>query len=238
MYFPPSVGIIGGYGPTTSAIFCQRLVHYALNLRPDYAPAFVMDSAPISFADAGKCIGGDIPATRTLVELANSGIHRLAGMGVRTIALPCNSVHVLFHEFARPDGVDLVHIADPLVRRLQKEGKRRVGFLASGMTASQDIYFSRLQAAKISYVLPSAEDQAQINDEITAFVATGHMRAGSKQLMETVLQHFAAAEVDAVALACTDIAGMLDRLEVIHTLPIVDSMDALAEECARKSIGL
>lgn len=226
------LGIIGGYGPLTSALFCQRIVRHALCLRPERAPAFVMDSVPVSFADVHACIHGHIEATRTLVALANDSIQRLAILGATDIALPCNSLHALWDEFAVPDGMRLIHVAEPVVKRLMNRGHRRVGILGSALTCGHDVYFSRLRDAAIECVRPSPVLQARLNHELAAFVRSGEVRYAACEVFDDIAREFQTRQVDALLLACTDIATMLERGRFTLALPIEDSLDALAETCA------
>lgn len=233
----PRLGIVGGYGPLTSALFCQRVVTYALHRRPAQAPAFIMDSRPVRFADVHDCICGDKEATRRLVRLANAGIRRLAAFGIQRIVIPCNSVHALWEDLSVPVGVDLLHIADPLVARLANRGYRRIGLLASGMTMEHDVYPSRLKRVEIESIRPSAQLQERLNNEIAAFVQHGTVSHMARELLDDLVREFDAQQVEVVALACTDLATILEQGRFSLALPIEDSMDALAEECARYCTG-
>ena len=226
------LGIIGGYGPLTSAVFCQRLVRYALAMCPEQAPAFIMDSLSVSFSDVSNCIHGDSSAAMSLARLANSGIRRLAALGVQHIALPCNSIHALWHEFFVPQGIQLIHIADPIVARLIRHKYRRIGLLASSLTINHDIYFSRLRSASIEYIKPSPALQNKINDELSSFVQHGHAKSSAGPLFDALAYEFADKRVDALVLACTDLSTMLEKNGISLDLPAEDSLDALAEICA------
>lgn len=235
MTHPPLVGIVGGYGPATSAAFCSALVRYAQALHTDFAPSFALDSVPISFADATRCIAGDLDATRSLVSGINAAIERLCTLGVRTIAVPCNSVHVLVDDFHIPPGVTFIHIADPVIDRVRRSGAKRVGLLATGLTVSQGIYSKRIQAAKLNVYAPAAEAQTRLNAYIADFVATGKVHEDSCRFLQEILSSYAEQKLDAVILGCTDLGCMLEIARIHSPVPLDDSMDALAEVCAKKA---
>jgi len=235
--YPPLVGIVGGHGPATSAAFCTRLVGYAQKLRTDRAPSFVMDSVPISMEVAGRCIAGDDAATIELVDGACESLRRLARMGVRVAAVPCNTLHAYADRFTAPD-VRFLHIGDALVDRLVRGGRRRVGFLASTMTVDSGFYFPMLATAGIDYLLPEEGAQEALSGHIGAYVANGRIDEAFTVLIARVFEEFRRAGADCIALACTDIAAMIDGSGVPAPVPIADSMDALAEACARESVAM
>jgi aspartate racemase len=213
----------------------MKLVEYAQALRQDIAPSFVMDSVPIDMATAARCISGDMEATKELVDGINASITRLDALGVTTIAVPCNSVHALFHTFIKPSGIDVLHIADPVTAQLQEGRIQRVGFLASGMTIESGIYTERLSKAGILPILPIAGEQQELNGHISRFVATGIVDTEAKAALKAIIHRLEASSIDSLVLACTDLRCMLDKSRLVSRLPLADSLDALAKECARRS---
>jgi aspartate racemase len=232
----PPIGIIGGYGPSTSAEFCACLVKHALTLRNDRAPSFLMDSIPISMDEAGRSIGGEKEATLSLIADANAGIARMAALGIPVVALPCNTLHAYFEHFAVPEGMTMLHIADSVVRELKERGMKRVGFLASGTTIRSPFYFDRLKAADIECLLPSSEHQEPFNLEISTFVRTGTVSESVITLLHELEAYFAENGAECIVLACTDIAGIIHECRFKPSLPVVDSMESLAKECAGYSV--
>ncbi len=232
----PRVGIIGGYGPLTSAVFCRKLVEHAQQRDTEHAPSFAMESMPISMSDAALCIAGDIGATRRLVVLANEGMRRLGALGVRWLAFPCNSVHTLADEFAVPAGVRLLHIADVTAQRLATTGVSTVGFLASGMTVKAGFYQERFAAAGIAVVQPAAPLQETLNSAIARYVRSGVMTDDDREACEAAVHSVTAQGAETIALCCTDISGMLEAAHMRIALPVVDSMEVLAQECAKHSV--
>ncbi len=236
MTHPPLLGIVGGYGPKTSAEFCSKVVAYAQKLTSTHAPSFAMDSVPIDMAVAGRCIAGDREAALLLGDGINASIARLHALGVRSIAIPCNSVHAVYSSFAQKTDVDLIHIVDPLLRRLQKRGVRRIGFLSTGLTASSDIYDSRLRSAGMEILSPNPEDQQALNAAIAFYVRTGKASDDARRLLQKILASYPEKEAECIVLACTDLSGMMAACALKPTIPVEDSLDALAEECALRSI--
>lgn len=236
MHSSPLLGIVGGYGPATSAVFCSRLVAYAQEITRTHAPSFIMDSIPISFDDAGLCISGDIDATRRLVQLANVGFERLGRLGVQSVALPCNSVHAMADEFAIPKSIEFLHIGDVCSAKIERLGYRSIGMMASDITFAAGFYQERFEKAGIRVAKPEARLQQELNYAIAAFVRDGDITEDAELAVEELMTSFEDAHLDAVALCCTDISGLLEKIGLESRIPFVDSMDALAEACAKRSV--
>lgn len=185
---------------------------------------------------AERCIAGDLEATRDLVLAANAGIRRLASIGVSVIAVPCNSLHVLFPEFEKPAQLTVLHIAEVLARTLRARGYRRVAFLASGLTVKSGLYAPYFKDAGIDIVLPGMDQQNHINQAIASYVATTNVDAAMTAILIDIIRDMESQETEAIVLGCTDLAGLLHKASIAMTLPCVDSMDTLAEECARHSV--
>ncbi len=235
MMHPPLVGIAGGFGPSTSADFCVRLVRHAQCLRSDAGPSFIMDSVPLDMDVATRCIAGEEHATHILIDAANAAIARLAAAGAKAVAVPCNSLHAYPERYRIPEGVEFVHIADATLKRIRADKRTKIGFLSSSMTVRSGFYFPLLQGAGVEYLLPSAEEQESLDAAISQYVSTGDVDDAAVSLLARLLDRYAAEGAQATVLACTDIAGMLMHASLPDRLPLIDSLDALAEECARRS---
>lgn len=228
----PSVGIIGGFGPDTSAAFCASLVRHALAIDPSRPPAFAIDFVSVPPDISGKAIGGSEDAAASLVGSINDSIARLRGMGVSTIAFPCNTMHLFADSFAIRSPLRFLHIVDTVMRELKRKGITRVGLLATGLTVSSRLYADRCDAADIRCIVPTAATQHRLSDDIARFVGTGTVPARASNTFAQAFREFGRSNAEAVILGCTDIGGMLERCEFAPPLHCIDSMDVLAKECA------
>lgn len=232
----PTIGIIGGFGPDTSAAFCMRLVEHAHALKPGHPPAFAMDFVSVPPALAGEAIGGSREAGAILAQAIHASIVRLQGMGVQTVALPCNTMHLFAESFGIPPQLKLLHIVDAVVHELQREHITHVGLLATQLTVGSGLYAHRLAAAGIACTSPSDALQAALSRAIGHFVATGTVTADTTRLLQEAFSAFERQGACATVLGCTDIGGMIERCALQPSIACIDSMDVLAKACAERCV--
>ncbi len=228
----PSLGIIAGFGPDTSAEFCARLVRHAHAHKPGHPPAFVVDfvSAPPQLAESA--INGSREAGMSLVETLNQSIRRLQSTGVRTIAFPCNTMHVFADRFAVSPS-RFLHIVDAVSDVLKQSDTRKVGLLATQLTVSSGLYTQRLRQSGIDCLVPSSDLQQQLSECIAHFVRTGTVLPRTAHTFADIFEEFRMQDIATIVLGCTDLSGMLERCHCVSSMRCVDSMDVLAQACAR-----
>lgn len=230
---PPIIGIIGGFGADTSATFCVRLVEHAHAIKPSHPPAFAVDFVSVPPELSGKAINGSREAGTILAGAVSDSIARLHSIGVQTVALPCNTLHLFADSFAVPSPLHLLHIVDAVLQELKSEGITRVGLLATQLTVSSRLYADRLAASGVHCITPSASLQQELSEAIGHFVETGGVSARTSQTFREAFDEFKRKGVTAVVLGCTDLSGMLERCGFKAPIKCIDSMDVLAKACAR-----
>jgi aspartate racemase len=232
----PTIGIIGGFGPMTSARFCCSVVKQAHALKSNCSPAFMMDSVAIPHATATAFIRGSVEAGMEHARAIHRASQRLALAGVRTIAIPCNTVHLFEDHFDLPTGVSLLHIIDATLRQLQEQRCVRMGLLATTMTVRSGVYQRRCEAAGIECVIPPPRLQRDLSNLIAEFVRSGTVTPQVVDLFMAVNDHFSRHGAEVIVLGCTDIGGMLSQAEITHAIPVLDSLELLAKEVALASL--
>ncbi len=229
----PIIGIIGGFGPDTSAKFCAHLIEHAHSIKPSHPPAFVVDFVSASPELSGKAIHGSREAGAILAEVVSESIARLHRMGVKTVALPCNTLHLFADSFAVPPPLHFLHIVDVVLQELKNERITRVGLLATELTVSSRLYADRLMTSDIHCITPSALLQKELSESIGYFVETGDISAHTTQAFREAFNELKREGVTVVVLGCTDLSGMLERCGFKAPIKCIDSMDVLAKACAR-----
>jgi|GEM_PF-4016080 len=230
---PPIIGIIGGFGADTSATFCVRLVEHAHTIKPLHPPAFAVDFVSVPPELSGKAINGSREAGVFLAGEVSDSIARLHSIGVKTVALPCNTLHLFADSFAIPPPLRLLHIVDAVLQELKSEDITSVGLLATQLTVSSRLYADRLAASGVHCVTPSASLQQKLSEDIGHFVETGGISARTAQTFREAFDEFRREGVTAVVLGCTDLSGMLERSGFKAPIKCIDSMDVLAKACAQ-----
>ena len=230
---PPIIGIIGGFGADTSATFCARLVAHAHMIKPSHPPAFIVDFVSVPPELSSKAINGSREAGAIVAGAVSDSIARLHSIGVKTVALPCNTLHLFAEAFAVPAPLRLLHIVDAVLQELKNEGITRVGLLATQLTVSSRLYADRLAASDVHCITPSASLQQELSEAIGHFVETGGVSARTSQTFRRVFDEFRREGVTTVVLGCTDLSGMQERCGFTARIKCIDSMNVLAKACAQ-----
>lgn len=232
----PLLGIVGGYGPSSSASFYSKLVSHAQELNQDFGPTFIVDNVGIPMDQAALSIAGDKDATVVLIDLANIALKRLADCGVTHVAIPCNTLHAFPDVLRIPSGVTLLHIADVFLQHIAKMNIQSIGVLASGTTMKAGFYQDALRAVGIVSVAPPENLQQMLNEEISHYVSAGSISARCREVFDAIFTYFNDQNVEALGLCCTDISTMLQSIPYPPSIVTVDSMEVLAKCCAELSV--
>jgi aspartate racemase len=231
------VGILGGMGPAATADFYAKLVRATPAERDqDHIPVIVEADPSVPDRTQAFLHGGPSPLPHLL-----RGAKALEQRGAQWIAMPCNTAHLWYDELAAQAAVPLLHIVDAVVDELlAKLGAAvtpRVAVLGTTATAEGALYPRRAAAdartRQWSWILPSREEQARLEEGIAA-VKAGHVARGSDLIVALVAA--LADKVDAVVYACTEVPIAMGGSSV--PVLAIDSTAALASMTSRASRGL
>jgi aspartate racemase len=215
------VGVIGGFGPATTAAFYSRV--NALSRERGHArrPGMLIWNAPLPYEieDAFIATGNGIENYRPYLLEA---VRTLERGGADFLTLPCNSLHALIDEIRAAASAPVLSILEASAQALKKDGVSRVGILATLFTASRRLYDAPLRACGIEPVYPYS------NTALSSVIARLlHDQAEEKdaRILHDLLSRFAEDGVNAALLACTD----LQLLSPSHpSVRLYDSMEILA----------
>lgn len=262
------LGIMGGMGPVAgldaamkAVVYCQKekgaakdqqVIPFTLSSdsssiqdRTGYLLKAVL---PLKTeAEKAKALIADVPDNpfagmlKSLLDLQNSG--------ARVIVITCNTAHAWFKSLQAHlnEGVHLLHIADGVVRALDKDpvmGKMAIkasGLMATTGTLNCGIYQERMQALDrkdVQFVTPKKEVQEHDvmggiyglpGDAHPGGVKGGNMEVGAQRLLAgaEALHHDG---VKAISLSCTEIPLVIKGDEPqLHGMLAVDATQALME---------
>src|SRR5947209_18815738 len=90
----PTVGLIGGVGPGSTAAFYQNLVQRYGARHGGDQPAVLIYSVPMTASIETELLGGATagPEVAQLTGMLADGVRRLARAGADAIAMPCNTL--------------------------------------------------------------------------------------------------------------------------------------------------
>ncbi|MEN9343753.1 MAG: hypothetical protein RLZZ453_540 [Chlamydiota bacterium] len=220
--YPLPIGIIGGAGPSASCLFHEFIVKELQGARgckknTDF-PRIVHLSFP--FADHGSPFN---PA-----EQLSHCISDLKKLDVRLIAIACNTLHTYLPEVSL-EGVDLVHIADPVKAKIGSEKIDTLLVFCTQTSRQKELY----QHLATHIVYP--QDQERIGAIIDRVIGGQKERQDALWLQQESCHH---AGVQAVLLGCTE----LSELHAAHPInpnkiAVLDPLVLLAKRVSEISFG-
>lgn len=241
---PAAVGILGGMGPAAGADFVRLFVQACtvhlqssgLEVRDQSFPEHWLVQLPIpdrSSAIGQPALGPDDPAPYML-----QGVGRLAALGVRSVAVACNTAHVWHGQLqAMFPQLDILHIAQETARHLQAQGASQAIVLATAGTYRTGLYTEALEACGITPLQPGAAGMDQLMRGIYDGVKCGDM-ALAAQCFGAALEPLRArfGEVP-VIMGCTEIPLALPQVPEARGAQLIDPAWILAQALARQSYG-
>lgn len=239
---PSAVGILGGMGPAAGADFVRLFVQactaylqsHGQEVRDQAFPEHWLVQLPIpdrSRAIGQAALGPDDPAPHML-----QGIGRLAALGVRSVAVACNTAHVWHGQLqAMFPQLSILHIAQETARHLQAQGASQAIVLATAGTYRTGLYSEALQSCGITPLLPDAKGMEQLMQGIYDGVKCGDMALAAQRfgaVLEPLRARFG--EVP-VIMGCTEIPLALPQLPQAQGALLIDPAWVLAQALARQS---
>ena len=218
------LGLIGGISAESTTVYYQqlnRLVRERLGgLHSCELILWSVDFAPIAELQAKD----DWEATGTI--LADAARH-LEAAGAQAIVICANTMHLNAPQVAAAVKVPLIHIADATAAVLLAKGVSRALLLATRFTMEKDFYRNRLEAKGLSVLVPGKSDRDRLHDIIYDELCQGVILAGSRVVVQDMIERGRADGADSIIFGCTEIGLLLDPDAM--PLPTVDTAIAHAE---------
>jgi aspartate racemase len=214
-------------GPLASAEFMVKLVHATPALVDQDHYPMTLDSTP-QIPDRPSALEGRGPdPLPAIVEV----VRRLERSGCAVIAMPCNTVHHWFDSIQAATILPVLHIADAVAQALRDEvpNAARIGILGGTVTSQMGIFSKRL-GTEWEWIYATDEELTTLVLPAIAAVKAGNLKMG-RELFLLASTRLASRGIDALVYACTEISVVLGSSDV--SVPVVDSMDALAKHTIR-----
>jgi len=156
---------------------------------------------------------------------------RLESIGADFIVIATNTMHKLVPEMEKHLHIPILHIADAAAKRIKEDGLRRVGFLGTKFTMTQDFVIGRLKAAGLEVIVPEEEDIGLVNDIIFNELCHGKILDSSREEYKRIISRMKDQGAEGVILGCTEIGMLIGEKD--SPIPVYDTTILHAQEAAR-----
>ena len=194
------LGILGGIGPESSAIFYQRLIkiiqeRHLVRNNVDY-PRIIINSIPAP----------ELFLEKTKDQLSGpylEGVKDLNKEKLDLIVIVCNTAYKYLEEFNKISKAPLLNLIEEVKNRLNY--KQKYYLLGSSLTIKSKIF----SFENIDISCPNNAELKLIDDVIFSYNKSANVCAAKKDLMKIVKKH--QKEGKKFILGCTEISLLLEK---------------------------
>ncbi len=226
------IGILGGTTPESTVSYYRFITREYVRRFGDHGyPEILIYS--VSFQRyIGWMTDGD---WGSLADGAIAGLLALSAAGAEIGLMATNTFHKVFEEVAAAVPMPMISILDVVAGRLADHGCHRAGLLGTRITMSDAFYPNHLAERGIDTIVPSAEDQNEVDRMIFDELDHGLIEPASKASLLAVAGRLIAEGADGVILGCTELPLLLTEGDL--PVPVLDTASLHAEAALEAAIA-
>ena len=168
-------------------------------------------------------------------ELMLSSANKLVRIGADFLICPDNTIHQALPYIESRSPLPWLHIAAIGAAQAVEHGFRRIGLTGTRYLVESEVYPEKLEERGLEYMLPDAEERAEINRIIFEELVCGVFKPEAVKYFQRVIGGMKERGCDAVVLGCTEIPLIMNNEN--SPLPTIDSTRSLARAALRRAVG-
>jgi aspartate racemase len=220
------LGVIGGMGPQATSVFFQKVIENTeAHKDQDHINMVILNHSTLP--DRTSVILNQ--KEEEFFEYIFNDIKLLESLGVKNIAIPCNTSHFFYRELHETTNVPIINMVEETVKKIHELGgnQSKVGILATRGTIESGIYKKECEKYGLNLHTPNEVIQQKVMDIIYNDVK-GELDTGSCELEEIILDLIYQEGCNCVILACTELSCFKLNENVLPYC--IDAMDVLVEK--------
>jgi len=224
-----TLGIIGGFGPETTAQFQLAIIERCRAKGSLVRPEIIMWNAPISLKIEEDLIIHN-SGIQNFLPFLIKGAKTLERAGASMLVLPCNTLHIFIEEIRTAVNIPVLSIVDTTLEHLINRNVKNVAVIGTKATSENNLFVDTLKKRGITPILPTEHEQMAIDQVILDILnIKAHRRA--TRILQVIACECMKRGTDNILLACTDLQIVFPTLKeaIVH-----DTMHILAHACARE----
>lgn len=227
-----AIGVIGGMGPESTAIFYQHLIKQCQSLYgavydQDY-PEILIYNLPIPDVVEG------LENPEVTVDKLVIASKKLISIGAEFLVMPCNTVHYFYPSVVPKITIPFICIFLSTAKYIKDYGYKKIGFLSTETTIHYQSFGDDFERNGIELVYPNQSDQTSLTEIIMNILSGKKLDRDRSQLI-SICKRLQDAGAEGVVLACTDLPILLQQKDI--DIKIFDTVDILAQSTVQYSIG-
>ncbi len=216
----PTLGIIGGLGPMSSAYFYELITTHTI-ADCDQQHIDILISSKATTPDRTNFIIG--ASNQDPLPIMQKELNRLIQYGASIIAIPCNTAQHFYNALCQGCNVPILNIVSLTVQYAAHLGIRSLGIMATEGTILAESYKKSCEKYNIKYVTPSPSSQKTLSTIIYSYLKSGDKP--NFQMFNSIANELMANECDTLILGCTELSLIKRSFDIEHNY--IDSLDVL-----------
>ena len=207
-----TIGLLGGMSWESTALY-YKLLNEGVKERLGglHSAKVVMISVDFAPIEALQRLGEWDKAGEILADHARE----LETAGADFIILTTNTMHKVADQIEAATSLPFLHIADATAEAIKRDGRKKVGLLATNFTMEQDFYKGRLRDKHgLNVIVPNANDRAEIHRIIYEELCLGDVKKASRDFYIKVMDKLIKDGVEAIILGCTEITMLVGQGDI------------------------
>ena len=226
------VGILGGMGPEATLDLYREIIELTPAARDQDHIRVLIYSNPKIPERTKSIVGKGESPLAALIESAK--LLERSGAGI--IAMPCNTAHYYLPQMQPHLSIPILDMIGETCRRVREilPEAATSGLIAAIGTVRSGLYHRALAANGLGIVVPSENDQLEIQEGIVQ-VKAGAANRQTQEMFQSMGDSLVKAGASAVILGCTELPLAFDPREVGY--PCINSTRVLAEAAVNWALG-
>ncbi len=226
-----TVGVLGGFGPETTAEFYMALIGKSRRLGDRY-PRILINNIAVPFSLEEEAVK-NAAGLEGFLPLLIEGVKLIEDKS-DFIVLPCNTLHVFIDELRNASGKPVLSIIEETTKAVKSSGAKKVGLLASLKTFKSCMFDTKLAENGIEMIKPESSQQKRLS-EIIHMILEGNKSDSIKEEVLRIVSQLKSEGAEAVILGCTDFQLLIKQED--SPVRLIDTMEVLAESVSRLVAG-
>ncbi len=210
----PKIGILGGIGPESSALFYEQLIQLVQsnNIKSNLEyPHIILES---------------IPAPELLLKNPDLSMYKealvnLEKAGADFIVIICNTAYVFIDQFENLVNIPILDLNKETKKILNKTNLKKITIFGSKKTIDKLFHFNNIK------IEPISEDESEIIDKMILDYNSGKNKKELEQQLINLIKKYPQKKV---LIACTELSTILKNAG----LKYLDTFDILLDATFQK----
>lgn len=200
-----TIGIIGGISPASTIKYYEKIIDLYYKRNKDYYyPEIKIHSLDFQyFTDLEN-----ENRKKEYIEYISESINSLEKSGVDVMIMAANSPHSVFDIISSKASVPMISIVEETVRNAVKHNMKKVLLTGIKYTMKSTFYAEIFEKNGIQLLVPSAQEQDEINSIIFDELVLNIITDKSRNRMLEIINNYT---IDGVILGCTELPLLIQQ---------------------------